>query len=136
MDILFEGFDCENSSNLDFILEDFLQEFPGDIHLHLCDDEIYVEDEEICVEVEDVVKENEPELSEHEKLRRGKVLRYLEKKKRRKFSKKGAIYTSRQRVANSRPRINGRFLPASIGDFIPVNELRRRNRSLINNNNN
>jgi len=59
-------------------------------------------------------------------IRKEKIDRYLEKKKKRKWSKK-ALYTSRQNVANSRPRINGRFLPID-SEFIPISEIHKRNK--------
>lgn len=64
-----------------------------------------------------------------EKLRRQKVARYLEKKKRRVWSKM-APYKSRQRVANARPRHKGRFLPLE-SDFVPIQELQRRQRAIF-----
>lgn len=64
-----------------------------------------------------------------ENLRRQKVARYLEKKKRRVWSKV-APYKSRQRVANARPRHKGRFLPVE-SDFVPIVELQRRQRALF-----
>lgn len=64
-----------------------------------------------------------------EKLRRQKVARYLEKKKRRVWSK-SAPYKSRQRVANARPRHKGRFLPLE-SEFVPIAELQRRQRALF-----
>lgn len=67
--------------------------------------------------------------SRREKLRRQKVERYLEKKKRRVWSR-AAPYKSRQRVANNRPRHKGRFLPLE-SDFVPIAELQRRQRALF-----
>lgn len=62
-------------------------------------------------------------------VRREKVRRYLEKKKRRKWLRV-ASYKSRQRVANERPRLKGRFLPLE-SEFIPIAELQRRQRALV-----
>lgn len=69
------------------------------------------------------------QLSEQEKLRRQKVARYLEKKKRRQWSRE-APYKNRQRVANSRPRHKGRFLPLE-SEFVPIVELQRRQRASL-----
>lgn len=66
-------------------------------------------------------------LSSREQLRRLKVARYLEKKKRRQWSRT-APYKSRQVVANSRPRHKGRFLPLE-SEFVPIAELQRRQRA-------
>lgn len=63
------------------------------------------------------------------RLRRAKVERYLEKKRRRKWSR-ATSYTSRQRVANTRPRHKGRFLPLE-SEFVPIAELQRRQRALL-----
>ena len=70
-------------------------------------------------------------VSRKEQLRRQKVARYLAKKKTRQWSKaKVSSYQSRQRVANSRPRHKGRFLPLE-SDFVPIAELQRRQRALM-----
>lgn len=68
-------------------------------------------------------------VSPKEQLRKLKVTLYLEKKTRRRWSK-GASYQSRQRVANSRPRHKGRFLPLE-SDFLPIAEMQRRQRDLM-----
>eukprot|EP00752_Nemacystus_decipiens_P011805 g10474.t1 len=71
------------------------------------------------------------DVSRKEQLRRQKVARYLAKKKTRQWSKaKASSYQSRQRVANSRPRHKGRFLPLE-SDFVPIAELQRRQRALM-----
>ena len=68
-------------------------------------------------------------LSQKELIRRQKVERYLAKKTRRRWSR-ASSYQSRQRVANSRPRHKGRFLPL-VSDFVPISELKRRQRALL-----
>ena len=68
-------------------------------------------------------------LSQKELVRRQKVERYLAKKKRRRWSR-ASSYQSRQRVANSRPRHKGRFLPL-VSEFVPISELKRRQRALF-----
>lgn len=68
-------------------------------------------------------------LSQKELVRRQKVERYLAKKKCRRWSR-ASSYQSRQRVANSRPRHKGRFLPL-VSDFVPISELKRRQRALF-----
>ncbi|CAM9244664.1 unnamed protein product [Ectocarpus sp. 12 AP-2014] len=70
-------------------------------------------------------------ISLKEQVRRQKVARYLAKKQRRCWSKPAASsYQSRQRVANSRPRHKGRFLPLE-SEFVPIAELQRRQRALM-----
>ncbi|CAB1117917.1 unnamed protein product [Ectocarpus sp. CCAP 1310/34] len=64
-----------------------------------------------------------------EQVRRQKVARYLAKKQRRRWSK-ASCYQSRQRVANSRPRHKGRFLPLE-SEFVPIAEVQRRQRVLM-----
>lgn len=73
--------------------------------------------------------EDDSAAERREKIRRQKVSRYLEKKRRRIWSR-AAPYKSRQRVANSRPRHKGRFL-ALESDFVPIAELQRRQRALF-----
>ncbi|CAN0545675.1 unnamed protein product [Ectocarpus sp. 12 AP-2014] len=68
-------------------------------------------------------------VSVKEQVRRQKVARYLAKKQRRRWSK-ASSYQSRQRVANSRPRHKGRFLPLE-SEFVPIAELQRRQRVLM-----
>ncbi|CAM9879091.1 unnamed protein product [Hapterophycus canaliculatus] len=68
-------------------------------------------------------------VTQKEQLRRQKVERYLEKRKRRRWSKVSS-YQSRQRVANARPRHKGRFLPLE-SEFVPIAELQRRQRNLV-----
>ncbi|CAM9592610.1 unnamed protein product [Ectocarpus sp. 13 AM-2016] len=70
-------------------------------------------------------------ISVKEQVRRQKVAQYLAKKQRRCWSKPAASsYQSRQRVANSRPRHKGRFLPLE-SEFVPIAELQRRQRALM-----
>eukprot|EP00903_Cladosiphon_okamuranus_P017545 g16159.t1 len=70
-------------------------------------------------------------VSRKEQLRRQKVARYLARRKNRQWSKaKASSYQSRQRVANSRPRHKGRFLPLE-SDFVSVAELQRRQRAVM-----
>lgn len=52
------------------------------------------------------------------------IQRYLSKKSRRCWTK-ASSYKSRQRVANSRPRHKGRFVPQE-SNFVPIAELKRR----------
>ncbi|CAM9601599.1 unnamed protein product [Ectocarpus sp. 13 AM-2016] len=68
-------------------------------------------------------------VSVKEQVRRQKVARYLAKKQKRRWSK-ASSYQSRQRVANSRPRHKGRFLPLE-SEFVPIAELQRRQRVLM-----
>lgn len=56
--------------------------------------------------------------------RRAAIQRYLAKKSRRCWTK-ASSYKSRQRVANSRPRHKGRFVPQE-SNFVPIAELKRR----------
>lgn len=56
--------------------------------------------------------------------RRAAIQRYLAKKSRRTWTK-ASSYKSRQRVANSRPRYKGRFVPQE-SNFVPIAELKRR----------
>lgn len=77
-------------------------------------------------EEQDILMRNPQDISEKERMRRQKVARYLEKKKRRR-PVKDCSYPSRKRVANARPRDKGRFVPLE-SEFVSVAELQRRTR--------
>ena len=92
--------------------DDFLINFPFFI---VTEPEFIEDDEELLVELEnnadDMVTASEIDV-EHKsispEIRTGKIARYMEKKKRRKWSTK-SFYKTRHIVAVNRQRVNGRF---------------------------
>lgn len=77
---------------------------------------------------EDIEEEKEEKNVEDDKeiIRKQKVAKYLEKKKRR-CNKRKVLYKVRKSFADSRPRFQGRFLPIAAVEFVSVKELKRMN---------
>ena len=75
---------------------------------------------------EDIEEEKKIEKVEDEKeiIRKQKVAKYLEKKKRRCYKSK-ILYKERKSFAETRPRFQGRFLPIDTVEFVSVKELKR-----------
>ena len=72
---------------------------------------------------EDIEEEKKVE-DEKEIIRKQKVAKYLEKKKRRCYKSK-ILYKERKSFAETRPRFQGRFLPIAAVEFVSVKELKR-----------
>lgn len=73
---------------------------------------------------EDIEEEKKVE-DEKEIIRKQKVAKYLEKKKRRCYKSK-ILYKERKSFAETRPRFQGRFLPIAAVEFVSVKELKKK----------
>jgi len=78
---------------------------------------------------EDIEEEKKVE-DEKEIIRKQKVAKYLEKKKRRCYKSK-ILYKERKSFAETRPRFQGRFLPIATDEFVSVKDLKRMHKEKI-----
>ena len=85
------------------------------------------EDIETCrLDVFDTFVEEEKKVEdEKEIIRKQKVAKYLEKKKRR-CNKRKILYKVRKSFAETRPRFQGRFLPIATVEFVSVKEFKKK----------
>lgn len=100
------------------------------------EEETVEEETEVYIDVEEEIVELPMESNcntLHGSSRRDQISRYMDKRSKRVW-KKRSMYKVRSDVAVSRPRLKGRFLPATDDcavEFLPMKEIMRRRRGAL-----